>query len=214
MRLNLTTIAALALGGIAIFLLLARWGDDTREIVVNLSTPAPTLMPPAPTPTPIAPPVGPHRPAVRMAWFPDSSHCGPVSGNGAGWLDAACGDWLENGNLGGGEASPLGAGLAHFPTCPGAGGDAYTTPGRYVMLTPTDYPQPTHITFDGLDQFGAFALQNRSIDHGGISYRAYITYHQQNCRLLGAGELLIDPHPAPTPTPLPTPTPSPTPGNQ
>lgn len=180
-------------------------------------TPIPTATPPpTPTPTPIPPPVPADQPAVRGVWlaYDDASPCStqtspidPVYFTQGGCEPTAA-------MIDAGEASALGMGLAHLPACPAS----VSQRGRYMLLSPADesgvneYPAPLSVTLDGLDQRGAFVPQARVVTYHGITYRAYVTAYESNCRALANAELRIEPHPLPTPTPTPTPTLTPTPG--
>ena len=191
--------------------------DDAEiRVVMEWPTPEPT---PEPTSTPRPPTLSATSTALRMAWLPNppggSNPCAqdalPINEDWVSDNDAAatttpvsaCGNAVQSA-IRDGETGALGSGVIHYPRCA-----ANTYPlGRYLLAVPEgephDYPQPTSLVVDGIDQLNAWVRQDILLRYpasDGITYRPYITAYLQTCHVWDGDRVDVYPRPMPTPRP-------------
>ena len=183
------------------------------EVIQPTATPAPPT--PVPTRTPKPPALPPDTPARRMAFVPDDWDPGTAGVCAQPSIAPAGADWWANlptPSPGGcapassyfdqGETAALGTGTLHLPRC--AANRQHR--GRFVLASPaSDYPDPTQLLIDGVDQIGAFVRQSSDYAYpaGGPAYHLWVSAYEQRCEVWDGDAVSVRPAPLPTPTPPP-----------
>lgn len=202
---SIVTLALAALAAIVVIAAATELLSEERAVHVMLPTPTPAPPQPTPTPTPKPAPLPTDAAALRVLWLP-SPECGIAdTPAGAQWLAGLGMQCPLAERWAGAETGALGSGVVHLPDC--AANDAGL--GRYAFFTPADYPAPTELVLDGINQLGVWQGQQTHYapPRGGVTYRAYVTAYRQYCHTWAGDRVDIAPHPMPTPTPTPMPTP-------